>query len=96
MDMIKTRLNKNCPTTEVTLKLPVDVIDSLQQIAQHKKLMDYQALLRSYIGEGLRQDEKKYLFNADKSKSNTRLGRHFGMMTISDDFTDELALMPVK
>lgn len=46
--------------TSITLRIPVDVADSLKQIAPLKGYSGYQALLKAYIGEGLRQDEAKF------------------------------------
>lgn len=42
-------------TTAVTLAIPVEVWQSLQQIAASKD-MSVEALLKLYIGHGLRQD----------------------------------------
>ena len=56
----KQRLNKERPTTSITLRIPVDVVDSLKQIAPLKGFSGYQTLLKFYIGEGLRQDEAKF------------------------------------
>ena len=43
------------PATDVTLRLPLDVLASLDQIAPTRS-MSRDALLRFYIGQGLRQD----------------------------------------
>jgi hypothetical protein len=56
-DTVKTRLTKDRPMTSLTLSIPQDVVDSLKQIAPHKGFSGYQALLKTYIGEGLRRDE---------------------------------------
>jgi len=39
------------------MRIPVDVVASLKQIAPHKGFTWYQTLLKSYISEGLRRDE---------------------------------------
>lgn len=54
---IKNRMVKNRPMTPVTLRMPVDVVQSLKEIAPQKGFSGYQALLKTYIGEGLRKDE---------------------------------------
>ena len=59
-DSIKRRLVKDRPMTSITLRIPVDVVDSLKAIAPHKGLSGYQTLLKSYISEGLRRDEAAY------------------------------------
>jgi hypothetical protein len=53
---IKERLRKDRPATIISLKLPDDVIDDLQRIAQLRGFSNYQALMRAYIGQGLRAD----------------------------------------
>lgn len=42
-------------TEAVTLQIPVDTLESLKQVAARRD-MSYQALLKLYIGQGLRQD----------------------------------------
>ncbi|MBB1125579.1 hypothetical protein [Thiospirillum jenense] len=59
---IKTRLSKERPMTTVTLRVPEDVVSSLQEMAALKGLADYHSLLKWYISNGLRQDEERYLF----------------------------------
>lgn len=46
------------PSAEVSLRLPLDVLASLDQIAPTRS-MSRDALLRFYIGQGLRQDLAK-------------------------------------
>jgi len=59
-DRLKKRLTKDRPMTTITLRIPVDVVASLKEIAPHKGFSGYQTLLKSYISEGLRQDETKF------------------------------------
>lgn len=59
-DALKTRLAKDRPVTSITLRIPVDVVDSLKAIAPRKGLSGYQTLLKAYISEGLRRDESIY------------------------------------
>ena len=61
-DRIKQRLVKDRPMTSITLRIPVDVVDSLKELAPKTGHGGYQALLKSYIGEGLRRDEAKFTF----------------------------------
>ncbi|MDP1614035.1 MAG: hypothetical protein Q8M11_23470 [Sulfuritalea sp.] len=60
-ERLKKRLVKDRPMTSITLRIPVDVVDSLKQIAPLKGYSGYQTLLKAYIGEGLRQDEAKFV-----------------------------------
>jgi hypothetical protein len=63
-DALKKRLDKDRPTTSITLRIPVDVVDSLRAIAPHKGYAGYQTLLKAYISEGLRRDEAMYASDA--------------------------------
>ncbi len=47
-------------TTSITLRIPVDVVDSLKAIAPHKGHAGYQTLLQAYISESLRRDEAMF------------------------------------
>jgi hypothetical protein len=59
-ERLKKRLTKDRPMTTITLRIPVDVVESLKQIAPHKGYSGYQILLKSYISEGLRRDEGQF------------------------------------
>ncbi len=61
-DRIRTRLVKDRPMTSITLRIPVDVVDSLKEIAPHRGFEGYQTLLKSYLSEGLRRDEAQFAF----------------------------------
>lgn len=56
-ERLKTRLAKDRPVTSITLRIPVDVVESMKEIAPLRGLSGYQTLLKSYISEGLRRDE---------------------------------------
>jgi len=58
-ERLRKRLTKDRPMTSITLHIPVDVVESLKEIAPRKG-MAYQTLLKAYIGEGLRADEARY------------------------------------
>lgn len=59
-DSLKKRLSKDRPVTSITLRIPVDVVESLKAIAPHKGYHGYQTLLKAYISEGLRRDEARF------------------------------------
>ena len=63
-DTLRKRLAKDRPVTSITLRIPVDVVDSLKAIAPQKGFSGYQTLLKSYISDGLRRDEAAYSSNA--------------------------------
>ncbi len=56
----KNRLKKDRQMTTITMRIQVDVVESLKQIAPHKGFTGYQTLLKSYISEGLRRDEAEF------------------------------------
>lgn len=43
--------------TSITLRIPVDVVDSLKVLAPFRGFSGYQGLLKAYISDGLRRDE---------------------------------------
>ncbi|MFT4198973.1 MAG: hypothetical protein QM601_13915 [Pseudoxanthomonas sp.] len=61
-DKLKIRLQKDRPMTTITLRMPVDVVESLKAIAPLKGMSGYQALLKAYVSEGLRRDEAAHVF----------------------------------
>jgi len=56
-EQLNKRLDRNRPMTSITLRVPVDVIQSMKTIAPKKGFSGYQTLLKTYISEGLRKDE---------------------------------------
>ena len=56
-ERVKPRLRKDRPSTTITMRIPVDVVESLKAIAPTRGFSAYQTLLKSYISEGLRRDE---------------------------------------
>lgn len=58
---IKQRLTKDRPMTSITLRIPVDVVESMKTIALQRGFSGYQALLKSYLSEGLRHDEAQFI-----------------------------------
>lgn len=63
---IKERLKNNQMLTPITIRMPENVIDSLKQIAPLRGFSGYQALLKFYVGQGLREDEAKYIFSPEQ------------------------------
>lgn len=83
-DTLKKRLDKDRPVTSITLRIPVDVVDSLKGIAPHKGFSGYQTLLKAYISEGLRRDEAIYASDAIE-----RLARALRKRGVSAKVLDE-------
>lgn len=63
---LKQRLNPNRELTPITIRMPADVVESLKQIAPLRGFSGYQALLKFYVGQGLRLDEEKYIFSQEQ------------------------------
>jgi len=61
-DRLKARLKKDRPMTSITLRIPQDVVESMKMVAPHRGFSGYQALLKSYVSEGLRRDEAQFIF----------------------------------
>src|SRR5215470_2289424 len=59
-ERVKSRLRKDRPSTTITMRIPVDVVESLKALAPMKGFTAYQTLLKSYISEGLRRDEAQF------------------------------------
>ncbi len=50
------RLQKDRPMTMVSIRIPDDVIEDLKRVAPMLGFSGYQALIKAYIGQGLRTD----------------------------------------
>jgi hypothetical protein len=59
-ERLKKRLRKDRVRTTITMRIPVDVVESLKALAPLKGFTAYQTLLKSYISEGLRRDEAQF------------------------------------
>ena len=54
-ERIQRNMQRNKPMTLISLRLPTHVIDDLKEIAPTLGFGGYQALIRAYISNGLRQ-----------------------------------------
>ncbi len=50
------RLKKDRPMAMVSIRIPDDVIEDLKRVAPMLGFSGYQALIKAYIGQGLRTD----------------------------------------
>ncbi len=50
------RLQKDRRTTMVSIRIPEDLIEDLKRVAPMLGFSGYQALIKAYIGQGLRTD----------------------------------------
>jgi hypothetical protein len=49
-------LYKDRPQKRISLDIPSDVLDDLERVARDKEMAGSHALIRYYIGQGLRKD----------------------------------------
>jgi hypothetical protein len=61
------RLQKDRPMTMVSIRIPDDVIDDLKRVAPMLGFSGYQALMKAYIGQGLRSDLERLEGSAEIS-----------------------------
>jgi hypothetical protein len=61
------RLQKDRPMTMVSIRIPDDVIEDLKQVAPMLGFSGYQALIKAYIGQGLRADLERLEGNVEVS-----------------------------
>ena len=59
-ERLKKRLKKGRADTTITMRIPLDVVESLKAVAPMRGFTAYQTLLKSYISEGLRRDEAQF------------------------------------
>ena len=85
-DRLKKRLTKDRVMTSITLRIPVDVVDSLKEIAPLKGVSGYQTLLKAYISDGLRQDEARF-----SSSQTARLIQALKKRGVPDAVLDDAA-----
>jgi DNA replication initiation complex subunit (GINS family) len=57
---LKKRLQKERPMREVVLNIPEDVYEDLSKIAAKLDFSNSEALMRAYIGQGLRVDLERF------------------------------------
>ena len=89
-DRLKKRLKNDRPMTSITLRIPVDVVESMKEIAPHKGFSGYQTLLKSYISEGLRKDEERYS-GISTARLIEALKKHGVPETVIEEATRDLA-----
>jgi len=56
INKLSQRLQKDRPMVMVSMRIPNDVIDDLKRVAPMLGFSGYQALIKAYIGQGLRSD----------------------------------------
>jgi hypothetical protein len=66
---LRERLRKERPMTTISIRIPEDVVEDLKRVAPVLGFSGYQPLIRTYVGQGLRQD----LERLDRSPGIERL-----------------------
>ncbi len=66
--------------TTITVRIPVDVVTSMKEIAPQRGFSGYQALLKAYVSDGLRRDEAHFVFG-----QSARLIEALKKYGVSDD-----------
>jgi hypothetical protein len=47
---------KDRPSTSISMRIPVDLLEKLKRIARLKEMSGYQSVIKYYIGQGLLRD----------------------------------------
>jgi hypothetical protein len=91
-ELLKKRLRKDRPMMSVSIRMPEDMVESMKEIAPQKGLTGYQALVKTYISEGLRRDEAHYVFNV-KSRVEDAMKRRGLPNEVIEAVVNEAALV---
>ena len=91
-ETLKTRLKKDRPMTSITLRIPVDVVESMKNIAPRLGFAGYQSLLKAYLSEGLRRDEQQFDFSA-QARLLESLRKHGVAQSVLDEATRDLEVI---
>ncbi|MBX3707366.1 MAG: hypothetical protein KF911_12115 [Pseudomonadales bacterium] len=59
VEKLRMGLERNRPMTSVTIRMPEDVVEDLEQLAPTLGFSGYQPLIRAYVGQGMRHDMKR-------------------------------------
>jgi hypothetical protein len=88
------RMGVNRPWTTVSLRLPVDVVQELQEIAPMLGWSRYETLMRCYIGAGLRKDLERLEGSLVASLTDSLRGQGVSDAKISAAIADAGLRMP--
>ena len=58
-ETLKKRLDRSRPMTSVTIRMPEDVVEDLRRLAPELGFSGYQPLIRAYVGQGMRRDQRR-------------------------------------
>lgn len=86
---LKSRLVKDRPMTSITLRIPVDVVESMKTIAPKRGFAGYQTLLKAYLSDGLRRDEAQFM-SSPTARLLEALKKYGVPQSVLDEATREL------
>jgi len=66
-------LHKDRPAKHISIRIPEDVLEDLKRVAPLKGVSGYQALIKFYIGQGLRKDLRDLWHSEHAGKLETVL-----------------------
>lgn len=67
----KIPLTKDRPMTNISIRMPADLIETLKKLAPLKEMSGYQSLIKYYVGQGVLNDNK--LVSRIEEEENNRL-----------------------
>ncbi|MEW6127759.1 MAG: hypothetical protein AB1757_12040 [Acidobacteriota bacterium] len=76
INKLKQRLHKDRSKTNISLKMPEDVVEDLKSVALRLGFSNYEALIRAYVGQGLRNDLARLEANPEISSLIDSLRKH--------------------
>jgi hypothetical protein len=77
------------PRERISLAIPKDTVESLERVAEYRQ-MSLDALLKFYIGRGLRQDLARLFSNLIIEATDRVLSRHFSSSEEEDLVLQEI------
>jgi hypothetical protein len=84
-ERLRKRLSKDRRNTMISVRVPADILESLESTASARGFNSYQTLLKRYITAGLRRDETEVAPQTDrghpkevKDNARTRKNPHLG------------------
>ncbi|MFY7805915.1 MAG: hypothetical protein ACOVQ7_21100 [Limnoraphis robusta] len=84
IERLKKRLERNRPMTNVTIRIPEDVMEDLKRLAPLLGFSGYEPLVRAYIGQGLRNDLERF-----ENETVTALIASLKRRGVSDEIINE-------
>ena len=72
----KMLLTKDRPTTIISLKMPVDVMEDLEKVAKAKDMSSTEALIKFYVGQGLRKELAELRRKQSAEQAKQILGKY--------------------